>query len=99
VKIIQSPTSRSFSSFEPKDLLTAMWLQFYFTASGHYKFKRCEECKEWEDVSNKSKNWTMHPPCANKRRVREFRASKAAEKPAGKKPAKKAAAKKRGSAK
>lgn len=79
------------SSFEPKDLLTAMWLQFYFTASGHYKFKRCVECRDWADISNSSKNWTMHPACANRKRVREFRAQKAEKKPAKKPAAKKAA--------
>ena len=90
------------SSFEPKDLLTAMWLQFYFTASGHNKFKRCDECHDLADVSNSSEKWTMHPACANKRRVRKSRAAKAqAEKPAKKATAKKPASKKaaRGGAK
>lgn len=83
------------SSFEPKDLLTAMWLQFYFTASGHYTFRRCDYCHDWVDVSNKNKNWHMHKECANKKRVEEFRAKspaeeakpKTAKKPAGKKAA------------
>jgi hypothetical protein len=72
-----------------------MWLQFYFTASGHYKFKRCDVCHKWADVSNSSEKWTMHQACANKRRVREFRAKNSTKKPASKKAtAKKATAKK-----
>lgn len=91
----------------PDDLLTAMWIQFYLEVSGQTSFKMCGICGLWEDVTNKNKNWKVHPPCAARRRVDKYQAkikqahaeervTKPAKKPAAKKPTKKATAKKRG---
>ncbi len=59
----------------PGDLLAAMWLQFYQTATGEKRYKRCEECGYWEDTTDLRKNWSVHPKCANRRRQARFRAS------------------------
>lgn len=94
----------------PYDLLAALWTEFYLEVSGQKDFKRCGICGLWEDVTNKNKNWKVHPPCAARRRVDKYQAkrkqadteervTKPAKKPAAKKPTKKAAAKKKGVAK
>lgn len=84
----------------PRNLLSALWLEFYLAASGQTRFRRCIECGKWEDVTNRSKNWRMHKGCATRKRMRDYRArikeeeeAIAAKKPALK-PAKKTPAKK-----
>ncbi len=44
----------------PPDLLSAMWVQFYFYANGELGLKRCSVCQEWEDMSYHDKDWTQH---------------------------------------
>lgn len=56
----------------PSSLLSAMWLQFYLATIGETKYKRCAVCGHWSDVTGKNRNWTMHPDCANKARVKKW---------------------------
>ena len=58
----------------PFDLLAALWTEFYLEVSGQKNFKRCEICGRWEDVTNRNKNWTVHAPCAARRRVDKYQA-------------------------
>ena len=59
--------------FVPKNLLSAMWFQFFQAASGERKHKRCEVCKKWEDVTDKKATWTKHPECAGRERTAKYR--------------------------
>lgn len=103
--IYEEEATKLKSYLIPYDLLAALWTEFYLEVSGQKDFKRCEICGRWEDVTNRNKNWKVHPPCAARRRVDKYQAkikqdeaeervTKPAKKPAGKKPAKKAATKK-----
>jgi len=56
----------------PEDLLSAMWLQFYFWVVGEKKFKRCAICGLWEDVTDKTSAWAVHPECALRVRARKY---------------------------
>lgn len=56
----------------PGDLLSAMWLQFYFSVLGERKIKRCPVCGLWEDVTERSERWTMHPECSTRERSRRY---------------------------
>ena len=57
----------------PQNLLSAMWFQFFQAASGERKFKKCEICHKWEDVTEKRSSWSMHPNCAARVRMRRSR--------------------------
>lgn len=58
---------------QPSSLLSAMWLQFLRAATGEKKFRRCKVCLKWEDVTERNVNWSSHPECANRERVRRYR--------------------------
>lgn len=58
----------------PENLLAAMWLQFFQAVVGEKRFKRCEICGRWEDVTDKTKRWSKHSDCANRARVARSRA-------------------------
>lgn len=55
----------------PDDLLTAMWYQFYLAVIGERKYKRCEICLYWENVTGNRKNWKKHKTCAANERVKK----------------------------
>ena len=57
----------------PSSLLSAMWYQFYQAVTGKKRYKKCEICNTWEDVTDKRSSWTMHPNCAAKVRMRKLR--------------------------
>ncbi|WP_338826277.1 hypothetical protein MTBGP_09810 [Moorella thermoacetica] len=57
----------------PENLLSAMWYQFYLTVIGEKKYKRCSICGLWADVTDKRSNWSKHPECANRARVKKCR--------------------------
>lgn len=65
--------------FMPKDLLTAIWVQFFNYVAGKTRFKKCILCQKWEDMNKRNKNWTMHESCASKARVYRSRARKKGE--------------------
>jgi hypothetical protein len=58
---------------QPTSLLAAMWYQFNLILAGEGKIRRCSICGEWEDMKDHRGNRKVHPKCANKRRVEEFR--------------------------
>jgi hypothetical protein len=57
---------------KPRDLLSAMWLQFYFVLVGEKRIKRCSICGLWEDVTDKTKAWSKHVECAQRERFRKY---------------------------
>lgn len=57
-------------AYMPISLIGALWLQFYLASFGKNKFRRCDLCNEWGDVTEKSSNWTKHTWCANRDRVK-----------------------------
>lgn len=59
--------------FVPQNLLSAMWFQFFQTVSGERKYKRCEVCNKWDDVTNKRASWSKHPECAARVRTAKYR--------------------------
>ena len=80
----------------PLGLLSALWLQFYLTASGEKRFLRCRVCGKWEDATGRSKNWSVHQECATRERMKRYRQRLSEQSGVEKKPAakKKATAKK-----
>jgi hypothetical protein len=57
----------------PENLLSAMWFQFYQAVTGEKKYKKCEVCHKWEDITNKKSNWSKHPECAGRLRTANYR--------------------------
>jgi len=70
--IVQSEEGRLAAYLKPKDLLSAMWLQFYFVLVGEKRIKRCSICGLWEDVTDKTKAWSAHAECAQRERFRKY---------------------------
>ncbi len=64
---------------QPRNLLAAMWLQFFAVIGGTKKVKRCSVCGEWEDVSNNRSTWTKHPECAAREKTARYRQKKQLE--------------------
>jgi len=56
----------------PESLIGAIWLQFYQAVVGDRRFKRCELCGLWEDATDRNVNWSKHPDCANRERVKAY---------------------------
>lgn len=56
-------------------LLSAIWHQFYSHLMGESRFKRCEVCRKWMDVTGSRSHKRMHPRCSmwlrNQRRTRK----------------------------
>ncbi len=61
---------------QPRNLLAAMWLQFFAVISGTKKVKKCSVCGDWEDVSNNRSTWTKHPECAAREKTARYRQKK-----------------------
>lgn len=51
--------------FMPRNLLAAMWLQFFQAVIGERSYKICSICGYAADVTNKRANWRFHSSCAN----------------------------------
>jgi hypothetical protein len=66
--VLQEEKLKAF--LRPKNLLAAMWLQFFYWVTGEKEFKRCAVCGLWEDITNKRMGWKMHPECAQRERFR-----------------------------
>lgn len=59
--------------FAPDTLIGAMYFQFAQTIAGEKKYKKCEVCHKWEDVTEKKATWTKHPECAGRMRTAKYR--------------------------
>ena len=70
-RILLGNNNRLEPYFMPESLIAAMWFQFFQAAVGETKFKRCLICGQWADVTQKNRNWSKHPECANRERVRK----------------------------
>ena len=57
----------------PHHLLGALWLQFYRAVTGERKFRPCEICGEWMDVTELNADKRMHDVCSNRERQRRWR--------------------------
>lgn len=57
----------------PENLAAAMWFQFYQAVTSESKFKRCEICGKWENVTNKKDSWRRHPSCGGRVRTAQYR--------------------------
>ena len=67
--------------FYPQTLLAAMWFQLFQAVIGEKKYKRCELCGLWEDVTDRTAKWKKHPECANRDRVKRSRENKGKNNP------------------
>lgn len=47
-----------------KNLLAAIWHQFYGSVIGEKKFVRCEVCKRWMDATKNRRSKRMHSQCS-----------------------------------
>ena len=78
------------SYLKPTGLLGAMWLQFFQTVIGERKLQKCAVCDLYEDVTDRTSRWTMHPGCSRRKRSKIYRdKEKEKQKESAKKPAKK----------
>ena len=57
----------------PETLLGAIWFQFARAAAGEREYRRCSICDQLADVTDNQRNWSKHPDCANRDRVRRAR--------------------------
>jgi hypothetical protein len=57
----------------PESLLGAMWLQLSEVVSGQKRFRRCDVCGLWCEVTHKRRNWRMHPECSDRARSARYR--------------------------
>lgn len=62
----------------PRNLLGALWLQFYRAITGETRLRQCEVCMEWMDVTNKNRNKRQHKVCGSRERQRRYRDRKKA---------------------
>jgi hypothetical protein len=62
----------------PKDLLTALWLQFALSIDRNTKFRRCRICEKWFEISPDA-NRTTREFCSDACRARDYRKRKAAK--------------------
>lgn len=68
-----TPQGELVQRFVPKTLLAAIWFQVFQAVSGEKRFKRCDVCQLWEDVTDKKATWRRHTECATRERMRKFR--------------------------
>jgi len=62
-----------YQSFVPKHLISAMWIQILQAFTGERKYRQCDICHKWVDVTESQKNWKVHKSCANTARSEKFR--------------------------
>lgn len=68
-----------FPLIKPNSLLAAMWYQLSEEISGNRKYKQCEFCHKWQDVTDNNENWRYHADCAAKKRINHYRSKKKGE--------------------
>jgi len=68
------------SAMLPRNLVGALWYQFYRAYLGDLRIARCSapDCGDWMRFERKSKQ--MHKDCANRTRVRRFREKRGSQK-------------------
>lgn len=71
--LLMSTGNKLKQYFVPENLLAAMWFQFFQAVTGEKRYKRCDICKKWVDVTDKNETWTTHSTCANRKRVAKSR--------------------------
>ncbi len=57
----------------PTSLLATMWYQLCEEVAGNRKYKPCDICGKWQDITDNRKNWRYHTDCASKKRVDRYR--------------------------
>lgn len=62
-----------YTKLQPTSLLAAMWYQLALAMKGDIKLRRCDICKQWEDMKGHRSSWTRHKACASNARVERFR--------------------------
>ncbi|NSW76106.1 MAG: hypothetical protein HPY68_04915 [Candidatus Atribacteria bacterium] len=70
--VLYNEKGRFTTYLKPRDLLSALWLQFYFVLVGERRIKRCSVCGLWEDVTDKTKGWSKHHECSQRERFRKY---------------------------
>lgn len=74
LKLILDPVNNQTPGyFFPSNLISAMWYQFYLWVIGKKRYRRCAVCGKWEDITNRRSDWSAHPECALKVRVKRYR--------------------------
>lgn len=69
-----------FPLIKPNSLLAAMWYQLSEEIAGNRKYKQCEFCHHWQDVTDNNENWRYHADCGSKERVNRYRRKKREQK-------------------
>ena len=60
----------------PSSLLSAMWMQLLQAFTGERKYRQCDLCHKWADVTDGRENWNRHTSCASTARSKKFRKNK-----------------------
>ncbi len=66
--------------FIPRDLRTALWLQFARAIEGNKEFQQCDQCRMWYEICSREGGRSDKRFCSTACRARNWRASKAAAK-------------------
>jgi hypothetical protein len=64
----------------PKSLVAFLWYQLEEEIAGKRKYKKCEHCNKWEDLTSEKgqkrrryAQWSEHPKCGSKDRMQNMR--------------------------
>ncbi len=72
--VTYSVHSRRFEQvFQPTSLLSLIWYQFAHYVTKERRFKRCDVCGEWQDVTGRREHWKYHKNCGGKERRKKSR--------------------------
>lgn len=71
--LILDAKNRFKQSFVPSNVIAAIWMQFLQIFTGERKYKQCELCGLWADVTDSRANWRYHISCYNTHRTQEWR--------------------------
>lgn len=84
-RLLLNPSNQALGYVVPRNLLGAMWLEFYLDIIGKLNVRRCAVCGEDMEVSEARSTKTMHDRCARREQMkRYYKKRKANEKAARK---------------
>ncbi len=62
-RLLRDFSGKLHPSLIPENLISAVWLQFSQSLSETRKLRRCEICKQIQDVTGRRERWSRHPQC------------------------------------
>jgi hypothetical protein len=87
--LVHDGLGRPAVRFAPRDLRSALWLQFARAIEGNKEFQQCDHCHRWYEIGSREGGRTDKRFCSTACRARNWRQSKAAQQSPEKRPSKK----------